>query len=271
MYLEAGNGQVRARQNRAEVAGGLGGRAGLLRPESRARRGAGAEVLHARDAAVPLRDAAHGARPELHPGGRHHALPAAHGEPRHAPDGIRLVRLAGGERGHPRGRPSAGDRRAEHRAHPDRDEAHGLGHRLGPRDLSARGRVLPLDAMAVPEVLRRGTGLPEGCARPLVSERSDRRRERVRDRRQVRALRHPCRREEHGPVVLQDHGLRGSAAGGPEADRLAGADEDDPDELDRPLGRRRSVVPRRGAGRGHPGLHDPARHAVRRDVLRPGA
>ncbi len=180
MYPEAGDGQVRARQNRAEVAGGLGGRAGLLRPESRARRGAGAEVLHARDAAVPLRDAAHGARPELHAGGRHHPLPAAHRLARHAPDGLRFVRPAGGERGHPRGRSSAGDRRAEHRAHPDRDEAPGLGHRLGPRDLRARGRVLPLDAVAVPEVLRGGSGLPEGRARPLVPERPDRRRERVR-------------------------------------------------------------------------------------------
>ena len=145
-------------------------------------------------------------------------------------------------------RPSAGDRRAEHRAHPDRDEAHGLGHRLGPRDLSARGRVLPLDAVAVPEVLRGGTGLPEGA--PVLWCPNDQTvvaSEYVIDGRCE--LRHPCRREEHGPVVLQDHGLRGSAAGGPGADRLAGADEDDPDELDRPLGRRRSVVPRRGRTR----------------------
>ena len=198
-------------------------------------------------------------------------LPAAHRLARDAPDGLRLVRPTGGERGHPRGRSSPRDRRAEHRAHPDRDEAPGLGHRLGPRDLRARGRVLPLDPVAVPEVLRGGPGLPESRTCPVVPERPDRRRERVRDRRQVRALRHPGRREEHGAVVLQDHGLRRSAAGGPEADRLARADEDDPDELDRPLGGRRGHLPRRGARPGHSRLHDPAGHAVRRDVLRPGA
>ena len=257
--------------DRTEVAGGLGGRASLLRPESGARRGAGAEVLHARDAPVSLRDAAHGARPELHAGGRDHALPAAHRVARDAPHGLRFVRPAGGERGHSRRRSSAGDRRAEHRAHPDRDGAPGLGHRLGPRDLRARGRVLPLDPVAVPEVLRGGSGLPESRACPVVPERPDRRRERVRDRREVRAVRHSSRREEHGPVVLQDHRLCGSAAGRPGADRLARADEDDPDELDRPLGGRRGHLPGRGARSGHPRLHDPAGHAVRRDVLRPGA
>ncbi len=51
-------------------------------------------------------------------------------------------------------------------------------------------------------------------------------------------------------------------------DRLARAHEEDPDELDRPLGRRRDALPRRRARHRHPGLHDAARHAVRRDVLR---
>ena len=53
----------------------------------------------------------------------------------------------------------------------------------------------------------------------------------------------------------------------PEA-AVAGALEDDPAQLDRPLRGRRDPVPRRGAGRGHSGLHDAAGHAVRRDLLR---
>ena len=53
--------------------------------------------------------------------------------------------------------------------------------------------------------------------------------------------------------------------------RLAGEDEGDPAQLDRPLGGRRDPVPRRGDGRRHRGLHDARRHALRRDVLRPRA
>ena len=49
---------------------------------------------------------------------------------------------------------------------------------------------------------------------------------------------------------------------------MAGADEDDPDELDRPLGRRRRPVPRRRARHRHPRLHDASGHAVRSDLLR---
>ena len=78
----------------------------------------------------------------------------------------------------------------------------------------------------------------------------------------------PGRREEHGAVVLQDHGLRGPAARGSGADRLARADEDDPAQLDRTLGGRGGALPRRGARPGHPGLHDAAGHALRGDVLR---
>ena len=164
---------VRPEHNRAEVAGGLGGRAGLLRPEPRARGRARAEVLHARDAPVPLRDAAHGARPQLHAGRRPHAFPAAQRLERDAPDGLRLVRPAGRERRDPRGRAPARDHRAEHRAHPDRDAAPGLGDRLGPRGVRARGRVLPLDAVAVPEVLR-GRASPTARRRPSTGARRTR-------------------------------------------------------------------------------------------------
>ena len=51
-------------------------------------------------------------------------------------------------------------------------------------------------------------------------------------------------------------------------DRLARAHEEDPARPHRPLRGRRGAVPRRRARPRHPGLHDAARHAVRRDVLR---
>ena len=111
--------------------------------------------------------------------------------------------------------------------------------------------LLPLDAVAVPAVLRARPGLPQGGAGQLVPERPDRRRERVRRRRPLRALRRRGRAAEHDAVVLQDHGLRGRAARvRPARGRLvARAVEDDPAQLDRPLRRRGDPLPRRGAGR----------------------
>ena len=49
---------------------------------------------------------------------------------------------------------------------------------------------------------------------------------------------------------------------------MARARADDAAQLDRPLRGRRGRLPRRRARRGHARLHDAARHAVRRDVLR---
>ncbi len=174
---------------------------------------------------------------------------------------------------HPRGRPSARDHRAVHRRHPRADEAAGLGDRLGPRGLGAPARVLPLDAVAVPALLRARPGVPQGGAGQLVPERPDGRRERVRRRRPLRALRRGGGGAQPRAVVLQDHRLRRRAARvRPAAGRrVARADEDDPAQLDRPLGGRRDPLPHRRAGRGRARLHDAAGHAVRRDVLRAGA
>ena len=111
------------------------------------------------------------------------------GARRPAPDGLRRVRPAGGERRHPRGRPPARRDRAQHRVDPRADGAHGLGDRLGPRPRHARARVLPLDAMALPPLLRARPRLPQGGAGQVVPERPDRPRERAGDRRPLRALR----------------------------------------------------------------------------------
>ena len=155
----------------------------------------------------------------------------------------------------------------------DADEAARLGDRLGPRGLGAPARVLPLDAVAVPAVLRARPRVPEGGAGQLVPERPDRRGQRVRHRRPLRALRRRGGSAQPRAVVLQDHRLRRRAARVRPAARrrVARADEDDPAQLDRALGGRGDHVPHRRAGRRRARLHDPAGHAVRRDVLRAGA
>ena len=236
-------------------------------PNPPAGRGAREPLVPARDAPVPVGDAAHGARPQLHDGRRPHALPPPAGLDGHAPDGLGLVRPARRERRDPRGRPPEGDRRAEHQGDPRPDEADRLGDRLGSRDLGASPGLLPVDAVAVPALLRARARLPQGGAGELVPERPDRGRQRVRDRRALRALRRAGRGAQPRAVVHEDHRLRGRAA--PlRRRRLARAHDDDPAQLDRPQRGRRDHLPRRGARPRHRGLHDAAGHAVRRDLLR---
>ena len=121
---------------------------------------------------------------------------------------------------------------------------HGLGDRLVARGLDRRARVLPLDAVALPALLRAGARVPPRGARQVVPEGPDRARERAGDRRPLRALRHRGRGEEPDAVVLQDHRLRRRAARRDGAARVvARARADDAAQLDRPLGgraRRRS-------------------------------
>ena len=119
------------------------------------------------------------------------------------------------------------------------------------------------------QLLRARPRLPQGGAGQLVPERPDGARERAGDRRPLRALRRRGRGAEPRAVVLQDHRLRRRAArrDGP-ARAVARARADDAAQLDRPLRGRASPLPHRRSRRGPAGLHDPARHAVRRDVLR---
>ena len=114
-----------------------------------------------------------------------------------------------------------------------------------------------------------GPRLPQGGAGQLVPGRPDRARERAGDQRPLRALRR--RRRDSQDWSSGSSGsppTRTQLLDGSRAARLAGADEDDPAQLDRPLRGRRDPLPDRRAGRRRAGLHDAARHAVRRDLLR---
>ena len=138
------------------------------------------------------------------------------------------------------------------------------------RGLHAPARLLPLDAVAVPALLRARTGLPQGGAGQLVPEGSDGGRERVRGGRAVRAVRYAGRAAQPDPVVLQGDRLRRRAARVRAAAgrMVARADEDDPAQLDRAERGRGHPFPGRRAGHRHRRFHDPSGHPVRRDLLR---
>ena len=131
--------------------------------------------------------------------------------------------------------------------------------------------VLPLDAVAVPEVLRARARLPQGGAGELVPERPDRARERVRRRRPLLSAAAPlveARNMEQWFMKITAYADELLEYDLPPRRRVAGADDRDPAQLDRAQRRRGDQLPDRGAGHRHSRLHDPARHAVRRDLLR---
>ena len=124
---------------------------------------------------------------------------------------------------------------------------------------------------------RGGPRLPPDVAGRLVPQRRDAGPRAGRGRRSpLLALRRAGREARPGAVVPADHEVRGRAAR-LHRHRLAGADPDHADELDRPVAKApRSCSPtapdehqrrRRRAAR----VHHPARHAVRRHVHGPRA
>ncbi len=135
-----------------------------------------------------------------------------------------------------------------------------------------RSRVLPLDAVDLPAAVRARPGVQEGRDRQLVPRRPDGAGQRAGHRRPLRALRRRGRGPLAAAVVLPHHGLRRSPARRHGvAGELARARADDAAQLDRPLARRARRLPRARPGRRAARLHDAARHAVRRDLLRAGA
>ena len=200
---------------------------------------------------------------------RGRAVPRAAGLQRHAPDRMGRVRAERRERRDQAPHPPQGMDVREHRSAGGVLQADGHVVRLVAHGPDVRPRVLPLDAVAVPAVLRAWAGLPEERAGQLVPARQDGAGERAGDRRRVRAMRHDGRAPRPDPVVLQDHRLRPAPAGRHgHARGVAGTRADDAAQLDRPQrGRQGHVHDRRDRRRGRD-LHDAAGHAVGRHVLR---
>ena len=121
-------------------------------------------------------------------------------------------------------------------------------------------------------LFERGLAYRKEARGQVVPQRPDRAGQRAGDRRPLRALRPPGRGAPARAVVLPHHRLRRPPARRP-ARRSTGREHvvDDAGELDRPLRGRRGDLPLRGAGHRLPGVHHPARHALRRDLLRAGA
>ena len=202
------------------------------------------EGLRAGDAPVPLGRDPHGPRQELHDGRRGGAPAPALGRGRLPPDGLRLLRPAGGERGDPHRRAAGHGHRAQHRPHPRAAEGARLRDRLEHGDRDQRPRVLPLDPVALPALLRaRAGGAPRG-RRQLVPQGPDRAGERAGARRTLRALRHRGGAAPAHPVVPAHHRLRPGAAGRHvRAGQLARARAHDAAQLDRALRGRPGGLP----------------------------
>ena len=251
------------------MAGDLGARADLVRVQRRGRRRP--QVLRARDAAVPVRRAPHGAHEELLGRRRRGPLPPPHRPPRAASDGLRRVRAARGEPRDPERRAPARLDRDVDQPVPAADAPVGHLDRLVARVRDVRAALLPLDAVALPAAVRARARIPQGGGGQLVPGRRDRARQRAGDRRPLRALRHAGRDPPARAVVLPHHRLRRPAARRPRDDRVARARGHDAAQLDRPLRGRRGHVLLRGAGHRLRGLHHAPGHAVRGDLLRDGA
>ena len=229
-----------------------------------------AEVLRPGDAALPL-----GGTPRRPPQGvrgrrRDRPLPPPprlRGDP---PDGLRLLRPAGGEqRDQDRGAAARGDRALDRRLPPPVPRVGDL-DRLVARAGDAHPRVLPLDPVDLPAPVRARPRLPRRGAGAVVPEGRHRARQRAGRRRPLRALRDAGGAAQARAVVLPDHRVRRAPARRLRPARvLARARDHDAAQLDRPLRGGRGRLSLRGAGPRLPRLHHPPRHPLRRHLLRP--
>ena len=187
---------------------------------------------------------------------------------RAAPDGVGRVRAAGREVRHQARRPPARHDPAGDRQLQAADRRGRVRLRLDARDRHHRSGVREVDAVDLPEAVRARAGLRGGRPHQLVPRRQDRPRQRRGQPGSLRALRQPRRPKGPAAVAAAHHQIRRPPAGGFGRAGLARLDGRHAAQLDRPQRGGRGRVPERGAGgrARDPGVHDPPRHALRRDV-----
>ncbi len=226
-------------------------------------------VLQPRDVPVPLgRQVARGSLVQLRPGRQLRAVHAHEGIRRIRAHGFRRVRSPGGKLRGEDGYAARAVDRQERREHDRAAQASGLHVRLGQNGLHHRPRVLPVDAVAL---LADAEERPRGEApreRELVPQGPDRARARAMPGRKVRTLRNRSHSKAADAVVLEDHQLRRQAHRQPRRSRLAGEDQDDAAQLDRPQRRHGSAVRDRRPRGTVEDFHDPRRHPLRVHVRR---
>ena len=168
------------------------------------------------------------------------------------PMGFDAFGLPRGECGDQSRHPSGALDDGQHPAHARAVAVDGPGVRLEPRGGYVPAGVLRVEPVVLPADVREGAGLPGVRAGELVSHLPDGARERAGRGRQVRAHGRHRHQARDGPVVLQDHGLRRRIARLLRRRGLAGAHQDDADELDRAQRGRRYLVRHLGVRPGHP-------------------
>ena len=192
------------------------------------------QVVRAHHVPLPLRRPPHRPLVRHGPRGRPLPLPPDAGLQRPAPNGLRRLWPAGGERRHTPGHPPLPVDHEQHRKHAKAAELNGSRLRLGPGDNLRPAGVLPVEPVDIPPVLQGGAGLPRQRARQLVPLLPDRACQRAGGRRQVRAVRLARQPPRPGAVVLRHHQVRRGAPGLLRTPGLARQDQGHADQLDRP-------------------------------------
>ena len=256
-----------------EVAAALGRGADLggRQPRAARLRRLEAEVLRARDAALPVRRAPRRPPQELLDRRRDRPLPPPprlRGDP---PDGLRRLRPAGREQRDQDRRAAARGDRALDRVLPRASSASwGISIDWSRELATHEPDYYRWTQWIFLQLFERGLAYrDEAPVQWCPKDQTVLANEQV-DRRPLRALRHAGRAAPARAVVLQDHRLRRAAARRLRPARvLARARDHDAAQLDRPLRGRRGDLPLRGARARLPRLHHPPRHALRRHLLRP--
>src|SRR6185503_9284325 len=203
------------------------------------RGGGEAEVLLPVHVPLPLGEAAHGPRAQLHHRRRAHALPPHARLQRAAADGLGRVRPARGKRGDGEPRAAGEVDLRQHRLHEVAAAEPRLRARLDARSRHLQAGLLQVEPVAVHAPVQEGHRVQEDRRGELGSGRPDGSRQRAGDR-GPRLAHRRAGGEARDPDVFPAHHRirRGTARRARQAARLARAGEADAEELDRQIRRR---------------------------------